>query len=34
MTDQELDQLMMRVLLDGLKEEEQQAEEPQSAFVP
>ena len=34
MTDQELDQLMMRVLLDGLKEEEQQAEDPQSAFVP
>ena len=34
MTDQELDQLMMRVLLDGLKEEEQQAEEAQSAFVP
>lgn len=34
MTDRELDQLMMRVLLDGLKEEEQQAEEPQSAFVP
>lgn len=34
MTDRELDQLMMRVLLDGLKEEEQQAEDPQSAFVP